>query len=166
MTQSSRSRGGLVPSRPLSLSKKIKRDTERPLIISALRGGLIGMGVSLTLGLVLVTAATVAAYANPDPTALIPALSLVSLLISMFTCGFVTSKVVGEAPLTCGVVSGGMTTLVTIAVGIVLFFLPSAGYGLGQAFALHIAAVAFSILGAFAGGVKLAPKRSKHRFGK
>ena len=166
MSQGSMSRGGLVPSRPISLAKKIKRDSERPLILSALRGGLIGMGVSLALGLVLITVATVAAYANPDPTSLIPSLSLVSLLISMFVCGFVTSKVVGEAPLTCGITSGGMITLLTVAVGIILFFIPSAGYGLGQAFALHIAAVAFSILGAFAGGVKLAPKRSKHRFGK
>ena len=166
MTADTKSRGGLIPSRSLPISKRRKNDEERPLILSALRGGLIGMGVAMAMGLILITASAAIAYANPDPAAFVPALSLVSLLLSMFACGFVTSKVVKEAPLTCGVVSGGMTTLLTIVLSLILRGIPSVGYGFWQGMTLHTAAVAFSVLGAFAGNIKIAPRRKKRRFGR
>lgn len=166
MTADTKSRGGLIPSRSLPISKRRKNCEERPLIVTALRGGLIGMGVAMALGLILITVSAAVAYANPDPAVFVPALSLVSLLLSMFACGFVTSKAVKEAPLTCGVVSGGMTTLLTIVLGLILRGISSVGYGFWQGMALHTAAVAFSVLGAFAGNIKIAPGRKKRRFGR
>ena len=166
MTADTKSRGGLIPSRSLPIAKKRKTNEERPLIVSALRGGLIGMGGAIATGLILITVSAAVAYANPDPAAFVPALSLVSLLISMFFCGFITSKSVKEAPLTCGVVSGGMTTLLTILFGMALRGIPTVGYGFWQSVALHTAAVAFSVLGAFAGNIKIEPVRKKRRFGR
>ena len=166
MTANTNNRGGLVQSHQFPLAKKRKTDAERPLIVSALRGGLIGMGGAIVLGLILITLSAAVAYANPDPAAFVPSLSLVSLLISMFACGFIASKAVKEAPLTCGVVSGGMTTLLTILLGMILRGISSVGYGFWQSVALHTAAVAFSVLGAFAGNIKIVPRRNKRRFGR
>ena len=166
MTQNQKRRGGLIPSRQTSLAKRDSAEYDSPLLITALKGGRIGMGITLGVGLVLITIAAAVACANPDPAMLIPPLSLICLLPSMFTGGFAAAKRVKEAPLLCGILSGGMTTVVTIIAGAVLRGLPSSGYAFWQSAALHTAAIAFAVLGAFAGNVKRKPKPSKRRFGR
>ena len=166
MTQNQKRRGGLIPSRPTALAKPNREESDSPLLVTALKGGLLGMGIALGLGLVLITIAAAIACANPDPASLIPPLSLLCLLPSMFAGGFAAAKRVKEAPLLCGILSGGMVTVVTIIIGAILRGLPSSGYAFWQSAALHTAAMAFSILGAFAGNVKRKPKPGKRRFGR
>ena len=166
MTQNQKRRGGLIPSRPTALAKPNREELDSPLLVTALKGGLLGMGIALGVGLVLITIAAAIACANPDPASLIPPLSLLCLLPSMFAGGFAAAKRVKEAPLLCGILSGGMVTVVTIIIGAILRGLPSSGYAFWQSAALHTAAMAFSILGAFAGNVKRKSKPGKRRFGR
>lgn len=166
MTQNQKRGGGLVRSRPTALAARNTETSDSPLFLSVLKSGIFGIATALGAGLILITVATAVAYANPDPSALIPALSLLSLLPSMFAGGFVTAKKVKDAPLLCGIISGGMITVVTMLLAIVLRGLPSSGYAFWQSAALHTAAIAFSVLGAFAGNVKRRPKPGKRRFGR
>ena len=166
MTQNQKRGGGLVRSRPTALASRAKEASDSPLFLSVLKSGIWGVGASLVMGLILITVGAAVAYANPNPSALIPALSLVSLLPSMFTGGFVTAKKTKDAPLLCGIISGGMITLITMLLAIVLRGLPSTGYAFWQSASLHTAAILFSVLGAFAGTVKLRQKPTKRRFGK
>lgn len=165
MTQNQKRRSGLIPSRPLSLAKRDSAEDDAPLLPTALKGGLLGMGITLGAGLLLITIASAVSCANPDPAALIPPLSLLCLLPSMFAGGFAAAKKVKEAPLLCGILSGGMVTVVTLILSAILRGLPSSGYAFWQSAALHTAAVAFAVLGAFAGNVKRKPK-PKRRFGR
>lgn len=166
MTQNQKRRGGLVPSRPTALAKRDSAESDSPLIVTALKGGLIGSGITLGMGLLLITIASAIVCANPDPASLIPPLSLLCLLPSMFAGGFAAAKSVKEAPLLCGILSGGMMTVVTVVLSAIMRGLPSSGYAFWQAAALHTAAIAFAVLGAFAGNVKRKPKPSKRRFGR
>ena len=125
-----------------------------------------GMGAATASGLILVTLATVLAYALPDPSAYVSPLALVALMPSMFIGGFVAEKKVGSSPLLCGILTGGSLTLFSMLLCLVMRALPSSHYQLWQSAALHFAAVAFSVLGAFAGSVKRKPKRGKRRFGR
>ncbi len=166
MTQNQKRGGGLVRTRPTALASRTAETSDSPLFLTVLKSGLWGVATALGAGLILITVATAVAYANPNPSALIPALSLLSLLPSMFAGGFVTAKKVKDAPLLCGIISGGMITLITMLLGIVLRGLPSSGYAFWQSAALHTAAIAFSVLGAFAGNVKRRQKPGKRRFGR
>ena len=166
MTQNQKRGGGLVRSRPTALASRTKEASDSPLFLSVLKSALLGVGASLVMGLILITVGAAVAYANPNPSVLIPALSLVSLLPSMFAGGFVTAKKVKDAPLLCGIISGGMITLITMLLAIVLRGLPSTGYAFWQSASLHTAAIAFSVLGAFAGNVKSRQKPIKRRFGR
>ncbi len=166
MTQNQKRGGGLVRSHPTALASRTAETSDSPLFLTVLKSGLWGVGAALVVGLILITVTTAVAYANPNPSALIPALSLVSLLPSMFAGGFVTAKKVKDAPLLCGIISGGMITLITMLLAIVLRGLSSSGYAFWQSASLHTAAMLFSILGAFAGNVKLRAKPGKRRFGR
>jgi putative membrane protein (TIGR04086 family) len=166
MTQNQKRRGGIVPSRPVALAKKDSAGSDSPLLVTALKGGLLGLGITLGTGILLITVASAIACTNSDPASLIPAMSLLCLLPSMFAGGFAAAKRVKEAPLLCGILSGGMVTLVTLILSAILRGLPSSGYAFWQSASLHVAAIAFSVLGAFAGNVKRKPKPAKRRFGR
>lgn len=152
--------------RSVALIKRTENTEETSLLGAVLKGSLWGLLCSVICGILLVTLTAAVAYANPDPTALIAPLGLVALMPSMFIGGFVTSKGCKEAPLLCGIISGGMMTLVTMLLGVILRDLPSSGYAFWQSALLHGAAILFSILGAFAGNVKKRPKPGKRRFGR
>ena len=166
MTQNQKRRGGLIPSRTMSLAKRERKEADSPLLVAALKGGLIGMGIALGVGLALITVAAAVVCMNPDPAMLIPPAALLCLMPSMFAGGLATTKRVKEAPLLCGILSGGMVTIVTIILSAILRGLPSSGYAFWQSAALHTAAMAFSVLGAFAGNVKRKTKPVKRRFGR
>ncbi len=165
MIQNKKHQKGLVPSRPSALARRNENTEEGSLFGAALKGSLWGLLTSGICGIILITLATAAAYANPDSAALVSPLGLVSLMPSMFAGGFVTSKRVKEAPLLCGIMSGGMMTLVTMLLGMILRGLPTSSYEFWQSAALHGAAILFSILGALAGNIKKHPKPGKKRFG-
>ena len=157
---------GLVQSRSRAVSRVDSRDEDSPLLGPVLNGSLWGLLSFAISSALLITAAAMIAYANPDPAAVISPFSLLALMPSMFFCGFVTAKKVKDAPLLCGIASGGLATLVCMLLGVIFKGLPSSGYELWQSATLHGAAILFAVLGAFAGNVKKRPKLGKRRFGR
>ncbi len=155
-----------VPAKSRALAKIGNEAEDSPIFLSALKGALWGLGAAIASGILLVTLMTAIAYANPDPATLISPLALLALMPAMFAGGFVTSKKVGSSPLLCGILCGAAVTLVTLLLSVVLWGLPSSGYAFWQSVALHVAAVGFSVLGAFAGNIKRKQKIGKRRFGR
>ncbi len=163
MTKNQRN-GGLPLSRRVSAVQAVRQETDEGLLSLAFRSslfGLIAWGIS---GIVLISAATAIAYANPDPIALIPPLSLIATLISGFAGGFASAKRAKESPVVCGIIFGGMMTLLMIASSFILRSAPSSSLEFWQSALLHGAAVLFSLLGALAGNAKRKMNK-KRRFG-
>ena len=156
---------GIVPSPSKSPMARPTDREDDSLLSSALKNGLIALAAFAVTGAILIFGATAAAYATPDPMSLVPALSLAALLLSAFAGGFVSSKKTMEAPLLCGIVTGGMITLFSILLSLILRELPTSGFEFWQSAALHSATVIFSVLGAFAGNVRKKKKSGKRRFG-
>ena len=153
----------LVRSHMSSLPSRMQDQGEPPLLKCALFGSLLALLATALSGLILISVMTAIAYADPDPLSKIPALSLVALLPSMFVGGFVCVKIVKEAPLLCGILSGAVTAVVFLVLSLILRGLPASGHAALGTVALHSAAVLFSLFGALAGNVKRRTK--KRRFG-
>ena len=154
-----------VPSRTRALSRA-ESEQEKPYLLTALKGTLIGSGVTLVAGILLTLCGAAVAYFNSDPSAFIPPFAIAALLLSMLAGGFAATKSTGASPVLCGILTGGATTLVTMLAAIILRTLPYSNYQLWQSLSLHFSAIAFSILGAILGNIKLTPKRPKRRFGR
>jgi putative membrane protein (TIGR04086 family) len=164
MTQNKRSTAP-VPVRSTALTRRNKEQEDSPILISALKGALWGLFATVACGLLLITVTTAVAYANPDPAQLISPMGLIALLPSAFAGGFTASKVTKSAPMLCGILAGGVTTLAAMLLSLILTDLPSSSYAFWQSAALHAAAILFTILGSFAGNIKKQPKTAKRRFG-
>ncbi len=162
MTQNSK-KGGLQLRSSALVAKNTQQ--EEPLFTSLFKNAAKGLLCFIGIGLLLLAAMTAFAYAQPDPAALVPMLSLVALLPTAFASGFITTKLQGDAPMLCGIVTGSMITVFTIACSLILRGLPTSGQGFVQSALLHGAVVVFCILGAFAGNVKRKAKPGKRRFG-
>ena len=121
------------------------QDEQTPVFVRVLRNSVAGLLSFLIVGVILISAMTAVAYANADPDAFIMPLSLAALLPSMFAGGFICAKRTGEAPLLCGIVCGGIVTLVTMLAALILRNTSSSGYELWQECLLHGAAILFEI---------------------
>ena len=160
-------RGGFpIPSRTRSLTRRAPENENEPRILLSLKGALIGLGVTVASGILLTACGSAVALFNSDPSALIPPIAIAALLLSMLAGGFAASKASGGSPVLCGILTGGVTTLVAILASIVLRSLPSSNYQLWQSLSLHFSAIAFSVLGAVLGTVRIKPKRPKRKFGR
>ena len=165
MIQNKKQQKGLVPSRRNLPTRRREEKETSPLFGRLIKSSLIGLTAATICAVSLITLASAMAYANPDPTKLINILSSVVLMLSNFAGGLVTSKKLGEAPLLCGIVTGGITMLASMLLEIILSSLPTSGYEFWLTLILRISAIFFSILGAFAGNVKRSTGRAKRRFG-
>lgn len=158
-----KTRGGMpILHRSTALVPRTQED-DSPIFVQVLRNSISGLISFTVVGVILISVMTAVAYANADPDAFIMPLSLAALLPSMFAGGFVCAKKTGSAPLLCGIVCGGIITLVTILLALILRDAPSSGYQLWQVSLLHGTAILFSVLGAFAGTVKrkVDPRRNR-----
>ena len=153
--------GGIVPRRSTALVPYSNDDM--PIFARVLRSSFWGLAVFVIVGIVLLSAVCGIAYSNTDPEELIMPLSLASLLPSMFVAGFACTKKTGEAPLLCGIVCGGVVTLFTMLLALLLRHATGSGYELWQQSLLHGIAILFCVLGAFAGNAKRKVDPRKHR---
>ena len=161
MQNREKSIGGIVPRRSTALVPH--SDDDMPIFARVLRNSFWGLAVFVAIGIILLSAVCGIAYSNADPDALIMPLSLASLLPSMFVAGFVCAKKTGEAPLLCGIVCGGVITLCTMLLALILRNATGSGYELWQQSLLHGIAILFCVLGAFAGNVKKKADPRKHK---
>ena len=165
MIQNKKHQNSLIPTHSRAIAKRNADSTDGSLLGISLKSSLFATLGGIACAIVLISAASAVAYGLPDPAPLIAPLGIAALMPSMFTCGFIAAKKVKEAPMLCGIVSGGVMTLVTIIAGVIFKGLPTSNYAFWQSACLHGASILFSILGAFAGNVKRKQKRKKHRFG-
>lgn len=165
MIRNQKSTHGIIPARSVSVAARTREPEEQSFSKTLFNGVLTGIASAFVAGILLTFIMTAIAYANPDPASLLSPLSLAALLPTMFAGGFVCAKKVKEAPLICGLVCGGIITVLTIACSIILRGLSSSGYEFWQSTLLHGIAVTFCILGSFAGNVKKKQKPGKRRFG-
>ena len=155
-----------VPSRTRAIARADSESDNDPLLLTALKGALVGFGVTAVTGIILTVCGSAVAFFNSDPSAFIPPVAIAALLLSMLAGGFAAEKVTKVSPILCGILTGGLVTLVSIFASIDLRSLPSSHYQLWQSAVLHFVSVAFSVLGAVLGNIKLKPKRPKRRFGR
>ncbi|MBQ8408967.1 MAG: TIGR04086 family membrane protein [Clostridia bacterium] len=155
----------IVPAHSASLVARSREKEDASLLSTVMSSALTGTLTALALGAILLFIMTAVAYANTDPAILLSPLSLAALLPSMFAGGFVCAKKVKEAPLLCGIVCGGMITVISILLSVILRGLPSSGYEFWQTALLHAIAILFTVLGAFAGNIQRRQKPGKRRFG-
>ena len=161
MQNKEKSFGGIVPRRSTSIVPHSNDDM--PILARVLRNSFSGLAAFIAVGIILLSIVCGIAYSNPDPESLIMPMSLASLLPSMFAAGFVCTKKTGEAPLLCGIVCGGVITVFTMLLALLLKNATGSGYELWQQSILHGIAILFCILGAFAGNAKRKLDPRKHR---
>lgn len=166
MSNERKQRGGVPSIKRASVPMARQNAGEgSSLFALILKNSIYGLLFMLGSGLILLIICTAIAYTNPNPDATVFPFALLSLLPSMFIGGFVCAKKCGEAPLVCGIVCGGLITLVTILIGLFINSAQKSDYSLGLSLLLHGIAVIFTILGAFAGSIKkkYKPKSRKYR---
>ena len=130
-----------------------------------IKGIAMSLASSAVMGLLLITLMTAIAYANPDPSSLVPSLSLISLMLSSFAGGFVSSKTVRSSHFLCGALCGFAMCGVYWLISLLFHSSSPSDLVPWQAISLRIAIIAFAVLGSLAGGCKKSQKRKKHRFG-
>ena len=157
-------RGGLPQARRTSALQSRNQESNDGLLALSIKSAFFGLLVWAISGILLISAATAAAYANPDPLSLAPPLSLAATLISAFLGGFAAQKKAKESPLVCGLVFGGLAALVSMFLCFILKNTPSSNYAFWQSALLHGAMVIFSLFGALAGNAK-GKMKTKRRFG-
>ena len=153
--------GGIIPRKSTALVPH--SDDDMPIFTRVLKNSFSGLAVFVIVGVILLSIACGVAYSSSDPDSLVMPMSLISLLPSMFAAGFVCVKKTGEAPLLCGTVCGGLITLCTMLLALLLRNAIGSGYELWQQSLLHGIAILFCVLGAFAGNAKRKVEPRKHR---
>jgi putative membrane protein (TIGR04086 family) len=126
-------------------------------------GALWALAATSIMGIILISLFSFIVLSNPDPTSLIPFFSLGTLMPCMFAGGFICAKKVKGSPLLCGVLSGGLTVTVYLLISLILREIESSGNSALVSIIIHVCAVLFSVLGAYAGNIRKPGK--KRRFG-
>lgn len=136
--------------------KRVKTGSSTSMFGAALKGGAIGLLLSVLLAVVIALCILGAA----DPDALVFPLSLAALYVSAFVSGFVASKINGGGELP----SGGLAGLVfMLSYMLVCLFFPtdlSARYGFFVAVFFRALIVIIAILGGYAASAR---PQKKHR---
>ncbi len=151
--------------RNTSLAQRTHREEDSSILKKVMISSLLGAGAAAVTGILLISISAAFAYSNPDPLALIPTLSIISLLPSNFIGGFVSAKRCGGSPLSCGAVCGALWCTLSLILALCFYRAPSSGYGIWTGVLLHGLSVLFCILGALAGSVKRRRSHKKRRFG-
>lgn len=134
--------------------KRVRTGSSTSMFGAALKGGAIGLLLSVLLAVVI----TLCILGAADPDALVFPLSLAALYVSAFVSGFVATKINGGGALP----SGGLAGLIyMLAYMLVSLFFPaelSAKYGFFVALFFRALIIIFAILGGYAANAK--PHRS------
>lgn len=122
----------------------------------------IGKSLAITLlaASLLMISASLAAYFLPDPAIAIPPLALLAAALTAMIGGFSAARIHQHAALLCGLANGSLFMLGMILVS--LFLRPYAsGYGALEACLLHVGFLLCSVVGAYLGIRKSAPRKKR-----
>ena len=154
-----------IPRRQSALMARASAQEESSLFTKVLVNSLFGLLTSVISGLILTLIMAFIAYSNQDPSAMVPYLSLLALLISCFAGGFVCSVKTKRAPLLCGILYGGILCVFMFLCAACMIGAPRSEHTVFQGILTHGAAVLFCVLGALTGNIKVRPRNRKRRFG-
>ena len=144
-------------------NKKKRRDKESDDgIFGIFKTSLIGAGISITAGLVFWIAATVAAYAQSDPDAVMPIFGFCAIYSSALCGGIASGKIGQEQGIVCGALSGVILSFILLFVSVFAKNAYSSGYSIVTSLLLRSAVVAVSCVGGMIGK----HKKQKRRYGK
>lgn len=155
--------GNRLPIRSGSRQLAVRDSADTSFSRKLLIGSSISTIATFVSSIILIFIFSAIATSSKDPLSLIPLFGIISLMPSMFIGGFICIKRVKESPFICGLVCGASFVITATLLSLIIVGLPSSGYAFLQHFALRIAAVFFSVLGAIVGNVKRKSKR--RRFG-
>ena len=118
---------------------------------------------TLLCGLLMNLIFSLGVYFYPDPDSLIPPLALLASALTALLGGVFSIRIHGQGVLLSGLCNGCAVTAVLMLLS--LFFADHAsGYSAGIALLLHTAFLLLSILGAYLGVRRAAPKKRKKRY--
>ena len=95
----------------------MKRQKRKELSLPILL--LIGAGISLASVLTMTLILAIASYFTKDPTSLVGAFSLLSLLLAGAISGFVNARIGGEGGALIGIISASVASLIMLSVGLI-----------------------------------------------
>ena len=148
--RSSSRRRSSTPSKSTSFSSFLKRMLKSLLF-------------TLLCGLLLILIFSLGVYFYPDPDTLIPPLALLASALTALLGGIFSIRIHGQGILLSGLCNGCATTAALMLLS--LFFTKHAsGYSAGIALLLHAAFLLLSVLGAYLGMRRAAPKKWKKRY--
>lgn len=153
MKQTAKKRNGTRPSNH-------ERENASLPLLDAFRSLLLCLGVAL----LLLVAASLAAYFAPDPDVLIPPLGLSVAALTSFLGGYLTLRRHRHSALMCGLLFGMLLTLLSLPLGVLLSS-RGVAYPLWAVILMRTAVVLLSVIGSFCAlrSLERAPKRKRRK---
>ena len=132
-------------------------------LVDFLRSCGIGAAASVLAALVLSVLATVVAFSQSDPDALVSVLAFLSVYIASFAGGFVSSKLYRERGVAAATVSGAMFAFLLLFVSVFAKNAVASDNSFAVTLALRASIVAASAVGGAVGRYKRQKRRSWKR---
>ena len=149
-------------ARPSSPQKPSYPDQGNFLLV--LRGGLIGMAVSLLCSLFLLLVGSLLCLRAKDPGAPVLPVGLGILYLSATVGGIFSARIQRNAPLLCGALCGALLMLLLFLLSLALSSSENRQFSFGFSLLLRLLIPFFSILGAKMGEKrKTSPKRRRKK---
>ncbi len=133
------------------------------LQVNFIKNCLKGVLAAIISSAVLLLALSFVAYTRADPDSYVSIFAGIALYVSAFMCGFVAVKKNRESGLLCGLLSGGIFTVLIVLMS--LLARTTDGGGSPLRWVMYLIVVAISMLGGVVGvpsGKAKRNKRSKH----
>ena len=145
--------------------KKHKRDTatNEGSFENTLKNALYSLGISVGIGLALLLIGSGIALATSDPTSLIDPIGYVSVFITAFLGGFISSKLDKRTPYLSAIICGAGFVLLSMLISFAVPHTLASGMNIWARLGLHALTFATFPLGTLVSIKTSKPKRKKRR---
>ena len=130
-------------------------------VADLLKVSLISVASSLGGMLILSLLAAIITFGTKDPLSTVAPLSVILICITALASGFIACKLCKAAPLSVGLLSGSVLTLLILVVALFLKNGTSPVLATGTRVTMHIMPIPISSAGAFLGSLKPVKKRRR-----
>ena len=146
--------------RTINQSRKTKIAENTSPFMRLLKSAFKALAISVSAALIFIFLGCVIAYSTSDPTKFTFAISISSLLLSFFICGFATSKLCRGRPLLAGSMSGGIYLFVLLIVSFLIKNETNGTIHPGTRTVVWLITLPIAIFGGFLGNIRIAKKKS------